>query len=60
MIRSITTSIRLEFNLSKKLDKISHELHRGKNWLIREALRVYLEQFGNANLVGEARKQQRP
>jgi predicted DNA-binding protein len=57
MTKSITTSIRLEASLSKKLEKVAHDLHRGKNWLIREALRIYLEQLENQNLVQEARKQ---
>ena len=57
MIKSITTSIRLEVGLSKKLEKVAHDLHRGKNWLISEALRIYLEQLENQNLNLEARKQ---
>ena len=57
MTRSITTSIRLEVSLSKKLEKAAHNLHRGKNWLISEAVRRYLEQLENPNLVQEARKQ---
>lgn len=57
MIKSITTSIRLELSLSKKLEKAAHHLHRGKNWLISEAVRRYLEQLENPNLVQEARKQ---
>ncbi len=57
MIKSVTTSIRLELNLSKKLEKAAHNLHRGKNWLISEAIRRYLEQLENTSLVQEARKQ---
>jgi len=57
MTKSITTSIRLEVGLSKKLEKVAHDLHRGKNWLISEALRIYLEQLENQNLNLEARKQ---
>jgi predicted DNA-binding protein len=57
MTRSITTSIRLEISLSKKIEKVAHDLHRGKNWLISEALRIYLEQLENPNLIQEARKQ---
>jgi len=57
MTSGITTSIRLEVNLSKKLEKAAHDLHRGKNWLISEALRKYLEQLENSNLVDEARNQ---
>jgi predicted DNA-binding protein len=57
MTKSITTSIRLEPSLNKKLEKAAHNLHRGKNWLISEAVRMYLEQLENPNLVQEARKQ---
>jgi predicted DNA-binding protein len=57
MTKSITTSIRLDVSLSKKLEKVAHDLHRGKNWLITEALVIYLEQLENQNLVQEARRQ---
>jgi predicted DNA-binding protein len=57
MIKSVTTSIRLELSLSRKLEKVAHNLHRGKNWLISEAVRRYLEQLENTTLVQEARKQ---
>ena len=57
MTKGITTSIRLELSLSKKLERAAHNLHRGKNWLISEAVRRYLEQLENPSLVQEARKQ---
>lgn len=57
MLKSVTTSIRLELDLSKKLEKAAHNLHRGKNWLISEAIRRYLEQLDNTTLVREARQQ---
>ena len=57
VLKSVTTSIRLELALSKKLEKAAHNLHRGKNWLISEAIRRYLEQLENTTLVHEARKQ---
>ena len=57
MIKNITTSIRLESNLSKKLERAVHNLHRSKSWLIREAIRMYLEQLENSSLAQEARKQ---
>jgi predicted DNA-binding protein len=57
MTKGITTSIRLELSLSKRLEKAAHNLHRGKNWLISEAVCKYLEQLENPNLVQEARKQ---
>ena len=57
MTKSITTSIRLEVHLNKKLEKVAHDLHRGKNWLIREAVCMYLEKLENQNLAQEARTQ---
>lgn len=57
MAKGITTSIRLESVLSKKLEKASHKLRCGKNWLISEALRKYLEQLENQDLIQEARRQ---
>ena len=57
MTKGVTTSIRLEVSLSEKLEKAAHNLHRGKNWLISEAVRRYLEQLENPNLIQEARKQ---
>lgn len=57
MTKGVTTSIRLEVSLSKKLETAAHNLHRGKNWLISEAVRRYLEQLENPNLIQEARRQ---
>ena len=57
MTKNITTSIRLDANLSKKLERAAHDLHRGKNQLISTALRVYLEQLEYQNFAQEARKQ---
>ena len=57
MIKSVTTSIRLELSLSKRLEEVAHNLHRGKNWLISEAVRRYLDQLENPSLVQEARRQ---
>lgn len=57
MTRGITTSIRLEISLSEKLERVAHNLNRGKNWIISEAVRRYLEQLENPNLVQEAKRQ---
>jgi len=57
MTRGTTTSIRLELGLSEKLERAAHNLHRGKNWIISEAVRTYLEQLENPGLVQEARRQ---
>lgn len=57
MAKSITTSIRLELSLNKKLEKAAHDLHRGKNWLITEAILTYLKQLENSSLAEEAKQQ---
>lgn len=57
MIQGITTSIRLPIKLREKLDKVSHALHRGKNWIITKALEEYLSKLNQSNLVEEARRQ---
>ncbi|WP_392506912.1 hypothetical protein ACE5D9_05380 [Rickettsia sp. 2024-CO-Wats] len=56
-IKSITTSICLEINLSKKLEKATYDLHRGKSWIISEAIRIYLKQLENSDLAKEAKRQ---
>ena len=43
--------------LNKKIEKAAYKLHRGKNWVVKEAIRVYLEQFENLDLIQEASKQ---
>lgn len=57
MTKGNITSIRLEPSLSKRLEKAAHDLHRGKNWLINEAIRMYIKQLEHPNLVEEARQQ---
>lgn len=57
MVRGITTSIRLELSLSEKLERVAHNLHCGKNRIISEAVRKYLEQLESSDLVQEARRQ---
>ena len=57
MTKSITTSIRLEIGLSEKLEKAAHQLHRGKSWVISEAVRLYLKQLESSSLAEEAKRQ---
>ena len=54
---SVTTSIRLEAQLSNELKKVSHKLHRGKSWIIAEALAEYLTKYSDPNLIKEAKRQ---
>ncbi|MCC8482997.1 MAG: ribbon-helix-helix domain-containing protein [Rickettsia endosymbiont of Labidopullus appendiculatus] len=55
--KNVATVIRLETKLSKRLETVSQNLHRDKNSLIIEAVRMYLEQLEYPNIVEEARKQ---
>lgn len=57
MTRAITTSIRLTPALRAALEKASHDLHRGKNWIIVHALEAYLEKMKYKMLEEEARRQ---
>lgn len=52
-----TTSIRLPAELSEQLEQASQTLHRGKNWIIKEAVQEYLIKHGHAVLAEEARRQ---
>ena len=54
---SATTSIRLPENLKLELETVSAQLHRGKNWIIAEALRIYLKSLRNPSLEMEAKRQ---
>ncbi|BFD46738.1 MAG: hypothetical protein DMENIID0002_13840 [Rickettsia endosymbiont of Sergentomyia squamirostris] len=55
--KSIATVIRLETKLSKKLETAAQNLHKDKNYLIIEAVRMYLEQLEHPDIVEEARRQ---
>ena len=54
---SSTTSIRLSDDLRVELEAVSQRLHRGKNWIISEAIRIYLQSFRNPSLEAEAKRQ---
>ena len=57
MNRSETTSIRLPPHLRQQLEQASQLLHRGKNWIIIQALQVYINQILDTKLIEEARRQ---
>lgn len=57
MAHGTTTSIRLPPHIREELDKASHTLHRGKNWIIIHALEAYLSKLDKNNLVKEAQRQ---
>lgn len=59
MAHHITTSIRLPLPLREQLEKASHNLHRGKNWIITRALEEYLGKLNQSVLAEEASRQSR-
>lgn len=59
MAKGITTSIRLTPELRQQLDYISHSLHRGKNWIIVQALQEFIQEFGRKNYVAFAEEAKR-
>lgn len=56
-MHGITTSIRLPPQLREELEKAAHTLHRGKNWIVTEALQEYLAKLHHHELAKEARRQ---
>tara|TARA_R110002096_G_scaffold93944_1_gene211728 strand:- start:316 stop:564 length:249 start_codon:yes stop_codon:yes gene_type:complete len=54
---SSTTSIRLPKELSDELAQRARATKRGKNWIIKEALELYLLGNSQETLKEEARKQ---
>lgn len=57
MSRSVTTSVRLTADLRLQLDHAAHRLHRGRNWIVSQALLEYLAKLGESKLVNEAQRQ---
>lgn len=57
MNTGITTSIRLPPKLRNQLDQASHNLHRGKNWIICRALEDYLMKLDRRKFIEEAQRQ---
>lgn len=57
MATSSTTSIRLPKELGRELARKARSLKRGKNWVIREALQLYLLGPRHDTLQLEAREQ---
>ena len=57
MAHNITTSIRLPLDLRQQLEKASHMLHRGKNWIMTKALEEYLRKLNQNTLAEEAHRQ---
>ena len=57
MPASTTTSIRLPKELSRELARKARATRRGKSWVIKEALELYLLGSAHDTLRTEARKQ---
>ena len=57
MARGITTSIRLTPELRQQLDYLSHSLHRGKNWIVIQALQEFINRKSSTILLKEAKRQ---
>lgn len=57
MAQSVTTSIRLDPNLRDQLEHASHVMHRGKNWIIVQALQKFLAEIETLELRKEAKRQ---
>jgi predicted DNA-binding protein len=54
---SITTSVRLPQRLSRELARRAKATKRGKNWVVKEALELYLLGSAHDQLREEARRQ---
>jgi predicted transcriptional regulator len=57
MHKGITTSIRLTPELRQQLDYLSHSLHRGKNWIVVQALQEFITRHNYTLLAEEAKRQ---
>lgn len=56
---SVTTSVRLDEQLAKRLERAAVRLSRGKNWIVTRALEEYLAKINRDDLAAEARRQSR-
>lgn len=54
---SITTSVRIEQQLARRLERAAVRLARGKNWIISRAIEEYLAKANHDSLAVEARRQ---
>ena len=57
MAASATTSVRLPHRLSRELARRAKATKRGKNWVVKEALELYLLGSAHDQLREEARRQ---
>lgn len=56
-MQNITTSIRLTPKLRSQLEQAASVMHKGKNWIIIQALENYFHILNQRKLAVEARRQ---
>lgn len=54
---SVTTSVRLDQSLARRLEREAARLSRGKNWIISKALEEFLSKRSGEEFLAEARRQ---
>jgi len=57
VVPSTTTSVRLRDDLRDRLEETSRRVKKGKNWIITQALEVYLAKLDRKSIADEARRQ---
>jgi predicted transcriptional regulator len=57
VVPSSTSSFRISDELKAQLEEASARLNKGKNWIINQALKEYLERHSFEALRAEARRQ---
>jgi predicted DNA-binding protein len=56
-VSSTTSSFRISDELRIRFEAAASQLGKGKNWILKEALREYLERLREDSLAAEARRQ---
>ena len=57
VMSSTTSSFRISDELRARLESAAAQLGKGKNWILNQALREYLERIREDSLAAEARRQ---
>ncbi len=56
MSMSTTITVKLDNEVKEKLDELSQQIHRPKNWIINKALTEYIDRNNLARVVEKARQ----
>lgn len=56
-VASSTSSFRISDDLKARLEHAARSMSKGKNWVINQALKEYLDRHGRESLKAEARRQ---